>query len=247
MPSRRNLPNLAASSGDTAAAASHLEPAANAPGTHDGGQQVFGRTWNLGRWLFWCGLVLLGVTFWIPFATARRTARTEERAERITELLLLTASAAQPLDFTDPFTTNVMMARLLCLCRCRGVFCDDLEAVTPPAGTGDRFLLVNKHYVFQVARSPEPHASPVDAIPAVEVLAWPLESAGPGHAAFYCSELGEPAFSRNLLHGYVGLDPAYMAEPGVALRRKGGEFEGRWTYRGMDDDQWHVRRIPLEY
>jgi hypothetical protein len=204
------------------------------------------RNLNLGRWLLWAGLVGLGVSFWIPWAVAERTARTEERADRLAGLLLATASPAQALVAGDRALLATLLARVRLLAATRGVFADDLELLDedPPAGVLGTFA--NKHYLFQLAFSPPPDPrllqqdSPLP-LP-LEVVAWPREGVGPAHAVFFSSEIADAAFTRNLQAGYLGLRSKHRPQPGKSYRRDDPRAGQTRDYRGGDDERWLLRR-----
>lgn len=193
------------------------------------------------------GLLLLAATFYFPVAAARRTARVEERGDRIAELLLLTAQQCVPGPLEPWFLQQIVLARLLRAAVCAGVYVEDLQLLAdgdPP----DTLTLRNKHYLFQLRPSPLPEDAAIavraeGSILPLEVVAWPADAAGPAHAVFFYATNAEPAFTRNLLSGYVGLDPARWPPPGVAHRRPGPRAHP-WSYRGFDDERWIVRDRP---
>jgi hypothetical protein len=214
------------------------------------------RNFNLGNWLLGAGAVALVASFWIPFAAANRTARVEERAGDVAELLLLEASAMQPLDLADPWQRAVLLARLVRACSCGGVFAADLALETPPQDAGNVLWLRNKHYLFQLGLAPgDPHRPPAaGTIPPCEVLAWPADGSCPGHAAFYAAEGTDAAYTRNLQADYQGIEPPAWSEgkpvsqrrpqPAAGLRREFGQEAERAGYRGLDDERWLVLRTP---
>lgn len=201
---------------------------------------------NLGRWLLWAGLLGLAVSFWVPWAMAERTARTEERADRIAGMLLATASPMQPIERPDPTLLPTLLARVQLLAASRGVFADDLEPITEPPPPGVLATFANKHYLFQLAFSPPANArlhvedSPLP-LP-LEVIAWPRDPVGPAHAVFFSSEVADPAFTRNLQAGYVGLPSQHRPLPGCAYRRDDPRTGQTRDYRSADGERWLLRR-----
>jgi hypothetical protein len=201
------------------------------------------RSLNLGRLLVWTGIAGLLVSFWVPWGVAQRTARTEDRADRLALLLLQTATPMQPLAGADDATLATLLARTQLLASSRGLFAEDLERIdeSPPPGALATFA--NKHYLFQLAFSPPTNPrqlSSSSSLPLpLELMAWPREPNGPAHAAFFCSEVAEPAFSRNLQQGYVGLDrrPA----PGSGYPRDEARAGQDCAYRDAVDERWLLR------
>lgn len=202
------------------------------------------RNFNLGKWLLWAGLIVLGLTFWIPWAVAERTARTEARADSLASMLLQTASAMQPLG-DEPWRFEVLLARLQLLAATRAVFADDLELLDGPAPAGVLATFANKHYLLQLACSPpaDPRQRRADStLPQpLEVVAWPREALGPAHAAFFYSEIAEPAFTRNLQKGYHARGSSRPL-PGQSYRQSADPRAGQVSsYRGLDDEHWLLR------
>lgn len=188
-------------------------------------------------WYTLLGAVLLGISIWVPFGTAERTARVEHRADQITGLLL---EASRPLvGAIDPAAAPLLMARFHALSLRDGVYVSDLERVEPPL-PGTLLTLRNKHYAFHLAASP-PEANALvgrDTEPAYEALAWPLSAVGPGHSAFlYCDDAPR-AYTRNLSAGYVGLE-GRRPRPGRSHRRSSG-VDNEHFYRSFDDERWIV-------
>ena len=75
---------------------------------------------------------------------------------------------------------------------------------------------------------------------AVEVIAWPLSTVGPGHCVFFYPEGASRAYSRNLRRSYAGLGDGERPAPGAAHRRPGLGSVKRTTYPGNDDERWIV-------
>jgi hypothetical protein len=192
-------------------------------------------------WYCLAGILLLMLTFLVPLMTARRTARAEERGDRLAELLLREATALQPLRFEDPWQAAHLYARLIAAASAHDVYAADLE---PVAVAAPALAFRNKHYVLLLRRAPPPDgAQEGGATPPLEVMAWPRYAAGPAHAAFFFAEDAEPAFSRNLQGGYTGEDPADWPPPGIAHRRPRTP-DSDWSYRGGDDERWLLADRP---
>lgn len=202
------------------------------------------RNLNLGRLLVWAGIAGLLVSFWIPWAVAQRTARTEDRADRLSLMLLEIAAPMQPLQAADAATLATLLARAQLLASSRGVFAEDLERIDEPPPPGVLATFANKHYLFQLAFSPPPHARQqptATSLPLpLELMAWPREPNGPAHAAFFCSEIAEPAFSRNLQQDYVGRD--HRPAPGSGYPRDEVRAGQGLAYRDAVDERWLLRR-----
>lgn len=186
-------------------------------------------------WYTAIGVLMLAGSIWVPFLTAERTARVEERADSIAERLL--GASNEWAGRLDADAIEVVLARFYCLALRDGVFLNDLEVVTPPL-PGTLLTLRNKHYAFHLAASPPDPTAIVgrDSEPAYEALAWPLGVAGPGHSAFlYCDD-APPAYTRNLSAGYVGLG-SRRPQPGRSHRRTTGVATEAF-YRSFDDERW---------
>lgn len=200
------------------------------------------RGWNLGNLLVVLGLLGLGGTLWVPYASASRSSRVEARGEVLAALLLKEASAMQPLDLDDPFLQRVLLARVLRGAPPLELFANDLEPFTAPEGDPGLWF-TTKHYLFRVAATPvdSQRPAPADGLPpALEVLAWPREVPSPAHSAFFCTEIGDPVFTRNLQAGYHG--PENCPRPGAGHRRPDPLFERQGYYRGLDDERWLLSR-----
>jgi hypothetical protein len=193
-------------------------------------------------WYTAVGVAMLAGSIWVPFLTAERTARVEQRADAIAGLLLAaTSDLAGPLDAA---AAEVVLARFDCLALRDGVHINDLELMTPTLP--DTLLtLRNKHYAFHLAVSPPEPTAIVGrgTEPAYEVAAWPMAAVGPGHSAFlYCDD-APPAYTRNLSAGYVGLG-SRRPQPGRSHRRStavGAES----FYRSFDDERW-ILSLPTK-
>lgn len=189
-------------------------------------------------WLFLLGLAALAVTLYLVVAGARRTARTEERGDRLADTLMTAGVAMMPIDWTSPWQRAHLEARLLMLGASSGIFLDDVE-VDPPS-VAREFRLHNKHYAVVLRPSPRTEPPPdvaSDAIDPIESLAWPRDSLGPGHAVFFYPGDAEPAYTRNLLHGYADDHETRRPVAGFSHRRN-DPHRRPWDYRGLDDERW---------
>jgi hypothetical protein len=189
-------------------------------------------------WYTLLGVGLLAGSLWVPFLTAERTARVEQRADQIAALLLdATRLLPGPLDAA---ATEVALARFYQLALRDQVHLTDLERIEPPL-PGTLLTLRNKHYAFHLAESPPEPTATVGrgAVTAYEAMAWPLAAVGPGHSAFlYCDD-APAGYTRNLSAGYVGLE-ARRPQPGRSHRRTTTGLESRHFYRSFDDERWSV-------
>lgn len=191
---------------------------------------------NPARWYLLVGTGLIVLSLWMPWLAAARSARVEMRAERIAELLL---RAAGGMPFPPLDDVEHVLGRFYALAGADGAFVTDLERIDPPPR--DVLLaFTNKHYAFQLAASPPDPVAIVgrDTVPALEVLAWPLSGAGPGHSAFLHAENAPRAYTRNLAGRLVGLE-ARRPAPGSGQRRTSGNaFDGGESYRSVSDERW---------
>src|SRR5436190_3151790 len=172
------------------------------------------RWFNPATWYTAIGIGLLAASLWMPWASALRTARIEERADQIAEALIHATRGAPPPD--DAASLETLFARFLALAESRSLFVADLERHDPPEDA--LLLMTNKHYAFQLAASPpaEPERGRIgrDTVPALEVVAWPLSRVGAAHCAFFHPGNAPRAYSRNLAAGYAGTGNRRPA-PGV--------------------------------
>lgn len=194
---------------------------------------------NPAAWWVTVGLVLLGVSFWIPWASAARTTRIELRADAVAAELQVVLWQVAGIDGAAAFDAaarEVVLARLIRLGGSRGVHVADLEAVeTPPAGV--LLALRSKHYAFQVTGSPPAanERSGARTVPAVEITAWPLESGGPAHCSFFYPGNAARAYSRNLRKRYAGFE--HRPLPGASHRRQDADRDPT-NYSSFDDELW---------
>ncbi|GAB4143579.1 MAG: hypothetical protein Fur0037_11230 [Planctomycetota bacterium] len=207
-------------------------------------QRRAARNRNPAQWLLTVGLIGLGLTFWIPWAVAARTARTEGRADALCSLFLAVFSEFLDARTLDRAALETALARVQRLAAARGVFADDLE-LQDRADGGFLALFANKHYLFGIAKSPPAdQRAPVGNLPPpIEVLAWPRESTGPAHAVFFDSQIADAAFTRNLEAGYRGAER--MPSPGAGHRPSDPRAGFGFDYRGTDDERWLLRRIGI--
>jgi hypothetical protein len=190
----------------------------------------------------WYSLLLmaaLALSVWVPIGSANRTARAESRGEQLARIVLEEAVLLMPEDLRDPSFPGMLLGRVVAAALRDGVFVEDLELLDK--GRLDAVTLANKHYCIQLrwsATADDRANSPHDGrVPALESLAWPLDPAGPAHAAFFFPEDAEPAYTRNLSAGYVGVEPDHWPKPAQAHRRHDGGNQ-IWHYRGFDDERW---------
>ncbi len=195
------------------------------------------RNFNLGNVLVVLVLVALGVSFWVPYGTAARTARVEGRAGEIAALLLEESSAMQPLDLDDQHQRSVLQSRTLRACRALGIRGSSfVDPQVPQEGLGwPAFLFLGRHYAYQVTLTPQDQLQGAE-LAQVEVYAWPRTPISPAHTVFFFSETSEPAFTRNLAAGYAGPDRAPI--PGRGRRRSDDPDDRPDWYRGYDRERW---------
>lgn len=191
---------------------------------------------NPANWYLLVGMALIALSLWVPWLAAARSARVEQRAERIAGLLLQAASnmPLPPLD--DP---EHVCSRFWALALADGVFVSDLERIDP-APPDVLLAFTNKHYAFQLAASPPDPLAIVgkDTVPALEVLAWPLSITGPAHSAYLHAENAPRAYTRNLNGSLVGLTDRRPL-PGVGQRRAAANpFDTGESYRSVTDERW---------
>jgi hypothetical protein len=190
------------------------------------------------------GAAVLLLTFWLPVASAGRTARVEERADVLASLLLEAAVCMHTCDFADPATGDYLFGQMQLLGRGQ-VFLEDLEPLRDE--WVDAFTFANKHYVVQVRPAPRAEVELTSAASEdlgswpLEVLAWPRSDAGPGHAVFFYPEDAPAAFTRNLQFGYYG-DASDQRRPPPGLSHRRPDAKRRWDYRDFADNRWLVRR-----
>lgn len=195
------------------------------------------RNFNPGNLLVGLAVGALGLSFWVPYGTADRTARVEERAGEIAALLLEAASDCQPLDLTDDRLYTLLEARTVKAAHAQGIPSSSFVDPDLPVEELDwgSFLYRGKHYCYQVTVTPEDQLQG-DVVAPVEVYAWPATELGPGHTVFFFSETDYPAFSRNLSSGFAGTENA--PKPGLGRPHPDDRRESRDWYRGTDDERW---------
>jgi hypothetical protein len=180
--------------------------------------------------------LLLGFSLYVPWLSASRTARVEQRADLLAAALLdASAGFELPLDEAD---REGVLGRFFALAESRGVYTRDLERHPSPPEDA-QLCLVNKHYLLQLTESP-PGANQragEDAAAAFEVTAWPMSGAGPGHCAFFYPENAARAYTRNLRANYAGTQDQRL-HPGAAHRAIGASGRLTKTYTGADNERW---------
>ncbi|MEO6593827.1 MAG: hypothetical protein ABIP94_03645 [Planctomycetota bacterium] len=191
---------------------------------------------NPASWYTLLGVVMLGLSVWVPFLSAERTARIEQRADQIASHLLA-AARSMPFELDGP-TLEVVLARFFALAERDGVFTNDLQVLDPPL-PATLLTLENKHYGFHLAISPPDPAAIVgtDTQPGYEVVAWPLSAVGPGRSVFFYPDNAPRAFTRNLSIGYEGLGDRRPV-PGKCHRRTAQGQQPTSAYRAYDDERW---------
>lgn len=190
---------------------------------------------NPANYYLLAGLVVLGLSVYVPVLTAERTARLEERADGIANALL-TATLDMPLGI-EPADVPTVVARFYAIAARDGLFVADLEPLDPPLE--DTLLtLQSKHYVYHLAVSPpEVPSTQRKLLPAYEVVAWPLSLLGPARSVFFVPDDAPRAYTRNLAVGYQGLQ-GKRPQPGHSHRRSGQMFDRQENYRSRDDERW---------
>ncbi|MFT4513417.1 MAG: hypothetical protein ACI89X_000349 [Planctomycetota bacterium] len=194
---------------------------------------------NPAAWFTAIGCGLLGLSLAIPWLSASRTTRVEKRADGVANALLAASQGFEP-----PFGSadvQCLLARFYQVAASRGVRINEVVEVEPVL-QGTLLCLKNKHYAFQLSESPLDATARAGrgTIGAVEVLAWPLSTVGPGHCVFFYPEGSSRAYSRNLRRSYAGLDQDDRPAPGAAHRRPGHGSMKRSQYPGKDNERWII-------
>lgn len=192
---------------------------------------------NPAAWYTGIGILLLAFSLWIPWLSATRTARVETRGDRLANALLdATEGFLLPLDEAD---LQILLSRFYLTAASRGVRIKEVKRVEP-APDGSLLFLTNKHYCFQLSETPlDPQSRPgKNTVASLEVVAWPLNAASPGHCVYFYPQDASRAYSRNLRRGYRGIKKNYRPEPGACHRRPGGGGARRAQYPGIDDERW---------
>jgi len=193
---------------------------------------------NPAGWYTTIGLALLAFSLWLPWLSASRTARVERRANGLAEALLdATHGFDLPFDEAD---LQTIQARFYKIAASRGQRTKDLERVEPPPA-GTLLCLTDKHYAFQLSESPpDINQQPGrHTVPALEVIAWPQSSIGPGHCAFFYPDNAARAYTRNLRARYAGFGEE-RPQPGGPHRRPGLGGRRVSTYPGQDGERWLI-------
>lgn len=194
--------------------------------------------WSPARWYTVLGFAVLVFSLWLPWLSASRTTRVENRADGLAECLLEVASEfPMPIDEADK---QCILARFFALAVARGLRTSRIERIEP-APEDVLLCLENKHYTFQLSVSP-PDAQQQPGkgtVPAIEVIAWPSTAVGPGHGAFFYPENAERAYTRNLRKSYHGRGDD-RPKPGAAHRRPGLGSGRPMQYTGDDGEHWKL-------
>ncbi len=202
---------------------------------------------NVANTLVVVGLATLGATFLLPSWTAQRVARVEDRAFQVTETLLDVAVLHVPLDLSDPDAVAQSLAAELRR-RCAALGQPDGDLPEPILGQ-PLPTFGNKHYLFRIARQPEPVRRPDDWDPLrrrpLEVYGWPRTLLPPGRTVFMAPELGAIAYTRNLGAEYAGLGENPPRGGSGVPRGDSTEAESRGAYRAAvpgsaKDERWIV-------
>lgn len=214
------------------------------------------------------GCVLLGVVLGSPAFTARRAARVESRAEDAARALFELAVEAAPEALSAEPTRTDIATTFVAACRELGhptKYLPKLRPMPAPlvADSTDGLAFASRHYCFLLTRGarrqpvdqdsgatsrPGAASSPSSAASEfgpLQVYAWPVTLSPPGHSAFYFGEDDAPAFSRNLMHQYVGWDEDRDAGRRIPRPDSGTPRRDYGTlnhYRGRDDERWLLLR-----
>ncbi|MGE3174099.1 MAG: hypothetical protein AB7O97_15840 [Planctomycetota bacterium] len=187
-------------------------------------------------------LALLGATFWLIVAGARRSARTEDRGFGLAAVLLREGQAIAPIDWDSEWVRQHLLARVVAAATAADVFANDLELL--PQREPHAITLVNKHYCIELrASAPADPEAPVDGAPPLESMAWPREAVSPAHTVFFYPEDAPAAYSRNLQSAYHDRDSRARPGPGEGHRRDDGS-QRIWDYRGIDGERWLLLDRP---
>ena len=104
------------------------------------------RALNLGNALVLLGVVALGLSFWMPYATGGAVARVEKRAEKLARALCDAAKTTPSLDLSDPESG----ARIQAAMATRRLE----RRAAPGALPGKALLFQGKHYLYMLTRTP---------------------------------------------------------------------------------------------
>ena len=192
------------------------------------------------------GLLVLLASFWLPTWSGRRAARVEDRAFVVTVELLRAALGHEPVDLRDRAQLQPVLDDLRRRCQELGQpvtdlpdWADDLDSDLPIIG--------NRHYLYRLARRPEPLRKPPNWDPRarrpLEAYGWPRTLLPPGTSVFFAPETGRVASTRNLgarYNGTVNIPPA-----GCGRRRSERESnDDSPGYRSVTDERWLL--VPAE-
>jgi len=199
------------------------------------------RNFNLANWLVGLGCVALGVTFALPWLTAPRTARIEDRADAIALRVLLASVELNLSDLQAPGNPELLEARVAALLARDGIPFDNF--VEGPQGGvphGDGIVYRGRHYEYLVlhgARTMSERRAGETA--PVEVYAYPADPLSTAQTAFFHGEIEQSAYTRNLQANYKGLTAQGRPDRGAAIPRDAMSPRD-WAYRGRDDERWLI-------
>ena len=191
------------------------------------------KSWNLANALVVLGLIALGVSAYLPIASAERVARVESRARVVCDALLVAALEEPPILPGDDLAT--LTERVRATCSELGIPESDLPTLDE---SGPFPVYRTKHYVFRVVDAPrDPVRAGHAARRPIEVYGWPDTLLPPGRSAFFVPEAGWSAYSRNLSAKYKGFDPAPLGGVGAPRSRTGSNAPAS-DYRARNNERW---------
>lgn len=222
-------------------------------------------TLNVGNILLILGLGILGGSFWLPYATASRVHRIEERASKFAATMLSATGKKTPQAWQDAKEQQKFVAKINKVLGLKGSASSIyLKALPVPDNMqGKAWWLESKHYLYMLTSTPiayldredkvierpgpqdppdkteAPVTPSADTEPArTEVYAWPKSSVnGPATVFFYCSSSGG-AFHRNLAKRYLGRSS--HPKPGDGFFHHKAPRDR--VYYGFDDQRWHSHK-----
>lgn len=188
------------------------------------------RSWNTANVLVVLGVLLLGVTFWVPYATASRVARIEGWAEGIARALLTAASDRSDLVLDAPAAADAVRQSL------PSNYAHRLHTM-PPLSDPPGMRFRGKHYLYLVTRTPLPSGEADPGQP-LEVYAWPRSYLAAGRTTFFVPEDAPAAYSHNLAARYRDDEVVPAAGAG---RPEHADDDLTSPWRGRDGERW----LPL--
>jgi hypothetical protein len=219
-------------------------------------------TLNVGNILLILGLGILGGSFWLPYATAARVHRIEERASRFAAKILGETVEKTALSWQDAKEQQKFIAKINKVLGLRGDASSIYLKSHPVPGKlqGKAWWLESKHYLYMLTSTPIAYLEPEDKVierpgpqdppgkteapltpssdpepSRTEVYAWPKTAvSGPTTVFFYCPT-GGGAFHRNLAERYLG--SSSHPRPGDGFFHHAAPY-GK-VYYGFDDQRWH--------